>query len=68
MTPSLCWEDRSQYQHSIIYDHPTLGRQLFLDCNPKSSTADEFIYHESLVHPAMLARGDGEGSIAAPHR
>ena len=49
------------------------GKQLFLDCMPQSSEADEFIYHEALVHPAMLAHpnpkriliaGGGEGGTA----
>lgn len=73
MTPSLCWEARGKHQNSIIYDHRTLGRQLYLDCMPQSSSADEFVYHESLVHPAMIAHhnprrvlivGGGEGGTA----
>jgi len=38
---------KSQYQQSIILDTAKqYGKQLFLDCMPQSSEADEFIYHE----------------------
>jgi len=49
------------------------GKQLFLDCMPQSSEADEFIYHEALVQPALTAHpnpkrvfiaGGGEGGTA----
>src|SRR4029434_6797627 len=47
------------------------GRALFLDDKIQSAEADEHIYHEALVHPAMIAHpaprsvylgGGGEGS------
>lgn len=43
------------YQFVEIYDLEELGRALFLDGWIQVAEVDEFIYHESLVHPAMLA-------------
>jgi len=36
-----------------IADSPAYGRMLFLDGELQSASADEHIYHESLVHPVM---------------
>lgn len=62
---------RSKYQEIIIADLEDFGRCLILDGYIQSSEADEFIYHESLVHPAMILHpfprkvlivGGGEGA------
>ena len=54
-----------------IADSPAYGRMLFLDGELQSAAADEHVYHESLVHPAMalgnsrervLVVGGGEGA------
>lgn len=37
---------------------------LYLDGSLQSSTGDEHIYHESLIHPAMLAHPTGAANIA----
>jgi spermidine synthase len=37
----------------MIGDSPIYGRMLFLDGELQSASADEHIYHESLIHPAM---------------
>jgi spermidine synthase len=59
------------YQHVEIVDTFLYGRCLFLDGKLQSSETDEFIYHESLVHPALIAHpqpervlvvGGGEGA------
>lgn len=63
---------RSQFQEITIADTLCYGKALFLDGIPQSSLADEFIYHETLVHPALVAHpapravfiaGGGEGAI-----
>jgi spermidine synthase len=41
-----------------IVDTEEYGRMLFLDGIAQSAEQDEFIYHESLVHPPMLAHPD----------
>jgi spermidine synthase len=39
----------------LIADSPTYGRMLFLDGELQSAAADEHLYHEALIHPAMAA-------------
>lgn len=62
---------RSKYQQIDIVDTDEFGRVLVLDGLVQSSEVDEFYYHESLVHPAMvlhpnprrvLILGGGEGA------
>jgi spermidine synthase len=48
------YSGRSLYARIDIVDTAEYGRMLFLDGIAQSAEADEFIYHESLVHPAML--------------
>lgn len=45
---------RSSYAKIDIVDTAEYGRMLFLDGIAQSAEQDEFIYHECLVHPAML--------------
>jgi spermidine synthase len=45
---------RSRYARIDVIDTVEYGRVLFLDGIVQSAALDEFIYHESLVHPAML--------------
>ncbi len=59
---------------TLIADSTEYGRMLFLDGELQSASADEVIYHESLVHPVMagvemggapirvLVVGGGEGA------
>ncbi len=62
---------RSPFQAYEIFESPIWGRVLVLDERVQSAEKDEFIYHEALVHPAMLAHpeprrvmvmGGGEGA------
>jgi len=64
---------RSPVQTIDIIEVPILGRTLFLDGKLQSAEADERIYHEALVHPAMMLHhnarrvligGAGEGATA----
>ena len=58
---------KSKYQHFWIYD--TLNddggysKKLYIEGQLQSSTRDEYVYHESLVHPVMLAHPSPK-----PHR
>jgi spermidine synthase len=47
----------SPYQR-IVITRNTAGFQLYLNGNLQFSSADEYRYHEALVHPAMQAAGD----------
>ncbi len=45
---------QTQYQQVEIADTEFFGRILILDGKVQSAENDEYIYHEALVHPAML--------------
>ena len=40
---------------TVVIQNPDYGRMLFLDHELQSSSYDERIYHETLVHPVMMA-------------
>ena len=59
------------FQDVEVLDTAALGRSLVLDGKTQSAEADEHLYHEALVHPAMLFHpnprsaligGGGEGA------
>ncbi|OGS18454.1 MAG: hypothetical protein A2219_08785 [Elusimicrobia bacterium RIFOXYA2_FULL_50_26] len=62
---------RTKFQKAILADSHSFGRCLILDGEMQSAQSDEFIYHESLVCPALmlhkqpadvLIMGGGEGA------
>ena len=63
---------QSKFQHAEIMETASYGKLLVLDGRIQSSQADEFIYHDALVHPGMLTTeaaprvaliiGGGEGA------
>lgn len=70
---SVVYTGSTKYQQVMILETEPFGRTLVLDGKTQSAERDEFIYHESLVHPAMLAHplpqnvfiaGGGEGATA----
>jgi spermidine synthase len=65
------YSGRSKFQAVDIINTGSFGVCLVLDGKIQSSEADEFVYHEALVHPAMLTHprpervfiaGGGEGA------
>jgi len=67
----IVYTARTAFQELEILDLLTYGRCLVLDGKMQSSEVDEAIYHEALVHPAMLSHpnpknifivGGGEGA------
>jgi spermidine synthase len=59
------------FQKVEVSDTESFGRSLYLDQKTQSTEADEFIYHEALVQPAMITHpnpkkvfiaGGGEGA------
>ena len=77
---SVIFSGSTAYQKVEVLDSYEFGRSLVLDGKTQSTELDEFIYHESLVHPAMLCHpepksvfigGGGEGGTlreALAHR
>ena len=62
---------RTEFQDVEVIDSGAFGRCLLLDGKIQSSELDEFIYHETLVHPATISHpnpetvfigGGGEGA------
>lgn len=62
---------KSDFQKVDVIDTLAWGKALVLDGHLQSCEKDEFIYHESLIHPALLAHpnpkrvfvgGGGEGA------
>ena len=65
------YSGKTEFQSVEIIELGSLGKCLILDGKIQSSEADEFIYHEALVHPAMFTHpnpekvfiaGGGEGA------
>lgn len=55
---TILFSKQTKYQQVEIMDTGSYGRCLVLDGKIQSSETDEFIYHEALVHPAMLTHPD----------
>jgi spermidine synthase len=62
---------KTAFQHVEIAETRTHGLALFLDGMPQSAVSDEYVYHEALVHPALISHpapkrvliaGGGEGA------
>ena len=67
----VLFSGKTKYQTVDIVESETYGRSLILDGKTQSTEKDEYIYHESLVSPAMLFHdnpvsvfiaGGGEGA------
>lgn len=54
------YSGKTPYQKIEILETPFLGRMLVLDGLIQTTEKDDFLYHESLVHPAMLAHPSPE--------
>ena len=57
---------KSKWQHVDLVDLQPFGRVLMIDGLVQSCQSDEFVYHESLVHPALLAHPDPQRVPAKP--
>ncbi|KAG5175001.1 S-adenosyl-L-methionine-dependent methyltransferase [Tribonema minus] len=70
---NIMYNGKSQFQRIQVIDCAPFGKTLVLDGKSQSAAGDEFVYHEALVHPAMLLHGNpkrvfigggGEGATA----
>jgi spermidine synthase len=59
------YSGRTKFQSVDIINTGSYGVCLVLDGKIQSSEADEFIYHEALVHPAMLTHPRPEAVLIA---
>jgi spermidine synthase len=70
---NIVYSGRTAFQEVSVVDTPSFGRILLLDGKTQSCELDEFVYHEALVHPVLVAHpcprrvfigGGGEGATA----
>jgi len=54
----LLFSGRSEFQQVAVVRSPVFGKMLVIDGDTQSAQADERIYHEALVHPALAGAGD----------
>ena len=54
----VLYSGQTAYQKVEVLDSNVFGRSLVLDGKTQSTERDEHIYHEALVHPAMLLHPD----------
>lgn len=68
----VLYSGQSEFQRIDIVDTCEYGKMLFLDLVANSSQKDEFIYHETIVHPPLLSHpapetvciiGGAEGAV-----
>lgn len=63
--------EKTPFQNIVVVELVSLGKTLIIDGKVQSSLYDEYVYHESLVHPPLIAHkspkkvlilGGGEGA------
>ena len=68
----ILFEAQTYHQHLIIFENPRFGCVMALDGIIQTTEADEFIYHEMMVHVPMMTHvnpsriliiGGGDGGI-----
>ncbi|MEQ8696293.1 MAG: polyamine aminopropyltransferase [Bauldia litoralis] len=55
--------ERTEHQDLIIFRSNRFGRVLGLDGGVQTTEFDEFVYHEMLAHPPILARQAATGAV-----
>lgn len=58
----IVYSKTTHYQR-IVVTRNRVGFQLFLNGNLQFNSADEYRYHEALVHPAMALAGEGGRAV-----
>ncbi len=53
----LLHAEQTDFQDLKIFTNPIFGKVMALDGVIQTTTADEFIYHEMMTHPPLLAHG-----------
>ena len=61
----VLFEGRTEYQEVVIVDGVCFGKTLLLDGKTQSTEMDEFVYHEALVHPSLIAHPDPQQVFVA---
>src|SRR3954470_10343136 len=53
----VLYEQQTENQHLVLFEHKHFGKMLMLDGATQVTTRDEFIYHEMMTHVPILAHG-----------
>jgi spermidine synthase len=53
----VLFEDRSEFQHIVVFENAMFGRVLTLDGVVQTTERDEFCYHEMISHVPIVAHG-----------
>jgi len=59
----LYFEDKTEYQHLLIFHNAKFGRVMALDGVVQTTEKDEFIYHEMMAHVPILAHGSANNVL-----
>jgi spermidine synthase len=59
----VLFEGKTKFQNVQIFENRMLGKMLFLDKKMQSAAIDECIFHESLVHPALMTHQDPQNVL-----
>ena len=62
---SIVLSEQTEYQRLVVAETVAYGRALFLDGLIQSAQADEALYHEPFVHPALVAHGNPRRVLVA---
>lgn len=54
----IIYQSKTDYQDLLIFENPQFGRVLSLDGNVQLTEADEWVYHEMMVHVPLFAHGN----------
>ena len=55
---NILFEKQTAHQHLLIFENKQFGRVMALDGIIQTTTRDECIYHEMMVHVPVLAHGN----------
>src|SRR3954469_4986439 len=53
----VLYEQHTEHQHLVLFEHKHFGKMLMLDGATQVTTRDEFSYHEMMTHVPILAHG-----------
>jgi len=71
-TDDVLYETQTAHQHLVIFQNGTFGRVMMLDGVVQLTETDEFVYHEMMAHPPLMAHpkprrvliiGGGDGGV-----
>jgi spermidine synthase len=53
----VLFEDRTDHQHLVLFEHKFFGKMLMLDGATQITSADEYVYQEMMSHVPLFAHG-----------